>query len=265
MHLKNLFYGFLALSFISCKKVIELKLKDNDPKYVIEGIVTNEPGGCRVKITTSKQFYENNIFAGVSGAIVRIKNNGTDFLLTETSPGIYENTAVTGVPGYTYELTVTVANNVFTAISTMPQPVRLDTLYISPGPFGQFKFATIAFTDQRNVANNYRFVQYLNGVKDPAIFSTTDEFSDGQKVSSQLDTGVDKKDDPRSIKSGDMVTIEMLGIDAAVYRYWYSLQSNGGNGNGNVASPANPITNIKGGALGYFSAQTIDRRTVIVP
>jgi hypothetical protein len=29
----------------------------------------------------------------------------------------------------------------------MPQPVVLDTLYISSGPFGQFKFASIAYTD----------------------------------------------------------------------------------------------------------------------
>ena len=80
----------------------------------------------------------------------------------------------------------------------------------------------------------------------------------------QLDTGIDKKNDPRNIKSGDTVTIEMLGIDEAVYKYWYSLHFNGGDG-GNIATPANPVTNVSGGALGYFSAQTVDRKTVIVP
>jgi hypothetical protein len=56
----------------------------------------------------------------------------------------------------------------------------------------------------------------------------------------------------------------MLGIDEAVYKYWYSLHFNGGDG-GNIATPANPVTNISGGALGYFSAQTVDRKTVIAP
>jgi hypothetical protein len=133
----------------------------------------------------------------------------------------------------------------------MPSPVLLDTVYVSKGPFGQFQFATVGYDDPAGVANSYRFVQYLNGVNDPAIFWANDEFTDGEKVLTQLDTGIDKKDDPRNIKSGDSVTIEMLGIDEAVYKYWYSLHFNGGDG-GNIATPANPVTNIKGGALGLF-------------
>jgi hypothetical protein len=146
----------------------------------------------------------------------------------------------------------------------MAVPVLLDTLYISNGPYGQFKFATVGYTDPAGVSNNYRFVQYLNGIKDPAIFWENDEFTDGQFVSTQLDTGVDKKDDPRNIKSGDTVMIEMQCIDSAVYKYWYSLHFNGGDG-GNIATPANPVTNLSGGALGYFSAQTVNRKTVIAP
>jgi hypothetical protein len=34
---------------------------------------------------------------------------------------------------------------------------------------------------------------------------------------------------------------------------------------GQSASPANPLSNIQGGALGYFSAHTVQRRTVIIP
>ena len=169
------------------------------------------------------------------------------------------------MPGRRYDLSVTINNLEFTASCTMPQPVVMDTLYVVPGPFGQFRFATVGYTDHAGINNQYRFVQYVNGIKDPAIFWENDEFTDGQKIIVQLDTGVDKKDDPRDIESGDQVTIEMLGLDEAVYKYWYSLQSGGGDGSGNSAAPANPVTNIKGGALGYFSVQTIDRRTVIAP
>ncbi len=147
----------------------------------------------------------------------------------------------------------------------MPQPVVMDTLYISPGPFGQFKFASVAYTDPAGINNGYRFVQYLNGAKDPRIFWENDEFNDGERVVIQLDTGVDEKDDPRNIKSGDEVRIEMLSLDEAIYKYWYSLRSGGGDGSGNTAAPANPLTNIIGGALGYFSAHTVHRKTVIAP
>jgi hypothetical protein len=43
-----------------------------------------------------------------------------------------------------------------------------------------------------------------------------------------------------------------------------SLHLNGGDG-GNIATPANPVTNITGGVLGYFSAQTTNRKTVVAP
>ena len=263
-HIKRLVFCLSLVSFCSCQKVIDLKLHDADIKYVVEGLITNEPGVCKVNLTQSKPFYEDNQFPGVSGAIVTVKDNDVEFSLPETQPGVYETNFINGTPGHLYELSVTINGHLFTASSKMPFPVLLDTIYISDGPFGQFKFATVGYNDPGGISNNYRFVQYLNGAKDPAIFWQNDEFTDGQTVLIQLDTGIDKKDDPRAIKSGDMVTIEMLGIDDAVYKYWYSVHFNGGDG-GNIATPANPVTNLSGGALGYFSAQTVDRKTIIAP
>ena len=263
-HIKRLLVCLVILSLCSCQKVIDLKLNDADIKYVVEGIITNEPGVCKVNLTQSKPFYENNQFPGIRGAIVTVKDNDVEFSLPETQPGVYETNLINGTPGHVYQLSVAINNYLFTATSKMPSPVLLDTLYVSNGPFGEFKFATVGYNDPAGVSNSYRFVQYLNGVKDPAIFWQNDEFTDGQKVLIQLDTGVDKKDDPRNIQSGDTLTIEMIGIDEAVYKYWYSLHFNGGDG-GNIATPANPVTNVKGGALGYFTAQTVDRKSAIVP
>jgi len=261
---KNSYLIVLLVCFSACEKVIQIDVHESDTKYVVEGIITNQPGSCQVFLSRTQPFNEDNNFEQVKGAVVKIKDNGQETILTETQPGMYKSAALTGIPGHRYDLSVSINNDLFTATCIMPPAVKLDTLYIAPGPFGQFQFATIAYTDPFGV-NKYRFVQYVNGSKDPEIFWENDEFTDGQKVVIQLDTGVDKQDDPRNINSGDQVTIEMLGIDQAVYKYWYSLQSGGGDGGGNSAAPANPVTNIKGGALGYFSAQTIDRRTVIAP
>jgi hypothetical protein len=261
----KLIYFSLMLCLFSCKKVIDLELKESDIKYVVEGVITNRPGVCKVYISQTRQFDEENQFPGVSGAIVTITDNGREVALKETQPGTYETKLINGTPGHVYQLSVTINDQTFTASCTMPEPVRLDTLYISEGPFGQFKFATIRYTDSQELNNRYRFVQYLNGVKDPAIFWQTDEFTNGFNIQTQLDTGVDKKDDPRNIKSGDRVTIEMQGLDANIYKYWYSLDAGGGDGSGTIAAPANPLTNISGGALGYFSAHTVDRKTVIAP
>ena len=261
---KTIFFFSALLLFYSCEKVIDIKVKDSDVKYVIEGIITTGPG-CKVYITRTKPFNEDNDFSNVSGATVKVKDNIIEHVLTESAPGVYETPLINGTPGHLYQLAVTINNQVFTAACTMPQSVVMDTLYISPGPFGQFKFATVSFKDPAGVNNGYRFVQYKNAVKDPMIFWENDEFTDGQESVVQLDTGVDEKDDPRAINSGDEVTIEMHSLDDVIYKYWYSLRSGGGDGTSNTAAPANPVTNITGGALGYFSAHTVDRKVVIAP
>ena len=254
-----------ALFIISCQKVIDIELRDTEIKYVIEGIITNEPGVCKVYITKSKNFNENNQFTRVSNAVVVVSDNGVEKVLPEIEPGLYETSLINGTPGHLYQLTVTVDGQTFTASSTMPQPVLMDTLYVSPGPFGQYKFATLYYTDPPGINNGYRFIQYVNGVKEPTIFWEDDEFTDGQRVYMQLDASAPEKDDPRNIKTGDEVMVEMLSLDDPIYEFWYTMRTGGGDGNDNTASPANPITNITGGAMGYFSAHTISRKSVIAP
>jgi hypothetical protein len=261
----NFIYIMIVCGLCACNKVIELELRDTETKYVIEGIITNEPGVCKVYLTQTKNFNEDNQFQKVSGAIIKVRDNGMETNLTEIQPGVYETNLIDGTPGHVYELSVVVDNQSFTATSTMPQPVLMDTLYISRGPFGQFKFATVGYTDPGRTDNGYRFVQYVNGVKEPTIFWENDEFTDGERVIMMLDASADEKDDPRNIKTGDQVTVEMQCLDEANYKYWYTLRSGGGDGDGNTAAPANPITNIEGGAIGYFSAHTTSHKTIIAP
>src|SRR5689334_25431109 len=126
--IKSLMFFVMVISLYSCQKVIDLKLHDADIKYVVEGIITNEPGVCKVNLTQSKPFYENNIFPGVSGATVTVKDNDVEYSLPETQPGVYETKLINGTPGHVYELSVTINGDVFTATSKMPQPVLLDTV-----------------------------------------------------------------------------------------------------------------------------------------
>jgi hypothetical protein len=262
---KRLSMFTLLICCQACKKVITIQVKESDVRYVIEGVVTNEMRPWQVTLSRSRPFYADNDFEKISGAQVAIIDNGVIHTLAENEPGIYRTAPQAGIPGHTYALSVRLGDQQFTATSIMPPPVIIDSLYITPGPFGQFQFATLRYTDPPGLGNSYRFIQYVNAIKDPKIFWQNDEFTDGQQVVTQLDTGVDKKDDPRAIQRGDEVTIELLGIDKKIYQYWYSLRTGGGDGSGSTAAPANPVTNIEGSALGYFSAHTLARKTVIAP
>jgi hypothetical protein len=263
--LKNISFLLFIGVLVSCTKVIDIKLRDSETKYVIEGIITDQPGYCKVHVSQTKNFNGDNDFTNIDEAVVKIMDNGNAVPLVRSEPGVYETTLINGIPGHLYELSVEVNGSVFTSSCIMPEPVEIDSLYISRGPFGQFKFATLKYVDRPSTDNGYRFIQYVNGAKEPTIFWDDDEFTDGNTIITQLDASAQETDDPRNIKSGDEVTVEMLTIDELVLKYWRSLRSDGGTGEGSSAAPANPITNIEGGALGYFSAHTVRRKTVISP
>ena len=91
---------FLLLFCTGCEKVIDVKLDDAAKKYVIEGVVTNQPGTCMVLLSQTNNFDDDNEFAGVSGAQVQItERGGAATLLTETYTGVYQATGLTGASG----------------------------------------------------------------------------------------------------------------------------------------------------------------------
>lgn len=256
----------IAVAFTSCEKVIDINLNDAEKKYVIEGVVTDEAGSAKVLVSQTKNFNDNNEFAGVAGATVTIEDgDGNSTVLDETSDGVYEATDLTGVSGKTYTLTVETNGNTFTSTATMPAKVNMDSLYITEDYlFGETrKTANVQYQDPQGLGESYRFIQYVNGVKEKRIFIRNDDYTDGNESLVKLRSPGDD-DDEDEMKPGDNITVQMMCIDAAVYKYWYSFLTGGASGDSNSASPANPVTNIKGGALGYFSAHTLQSKTVVV-
>jgi hypothetical protein len=269
-HLKYLILALLITSLSACEKAIDLDLKDSPPQYVVTGVITNLVGGCQVTVSKTKNFTDNNDFNGIAGAQVSISNNGTVYNLTPTATGIYQNSTLTGTPGQNYQLSVTVDGKSFTSNCTMPPPVPLDSIYlvkdnvINNKDGSPRKYVTVQYHDPANVKNYYRFVQYINNRKEESLLLEGDEFTDGQVVNTRLNYSNDDDNPARDIRPGNQVTIEMQSIDAAVYKYFYSL-ANSATGSANNAAPSNPLTNITGGALGYFSAHTVIRKSLVAP
>lgn len=252
--------------FLSCEKVIDISVRDADQKYVIEGVITNSSEHHFVKITTTKNLSDNNDFPPVRNATVSVSNQSGDvFVFEEGEDGLYKPSSLTGVSGQTYTLTVQIGNERFTAESTMPAKVKMDTLYITEDfLFGQVrKSANLVYKDPGGERNYYRFIQFIDDVKYNRVFVTNDEYTNGNTVTEKLRTPSDDED--HVIASGDTVTIHALCIDKANNDYWYSYLSAGATGGSGTASPANPTTNIRGGALGYFSAHTVQILEAVAP
>ena len=253
----------LVLFFCSCQKVVNLNLNTVPPQIVIQGEITDSAGPYSITINQSVDFYASNTFPTVSGAVVKIHDNlGNSDSLIEYTPGIYSTTSSQGMPGRTYTLSVTVQNKTYTAVSTMPMPVKLDsvTFEITSG-FGIQRINAIAnFQDPPGIPNYYQFLEYINGKQfNKEIFILDDRLSDGKYISTTLRT------DSSYLNMGDVLKLKMYSIDENVYNYFLQLRQSSGTGAFNsTASPANPTTNISGGALGYFSAHTTQDLTLTV-
>lgn len=252
--------------FSRCTKVITLDLKNSDSLYVIEGEVNKGELVHSVNITKSVKFSEVNNFPAVSGALVVLSDNaGNSEVLSEVSPGKYSSSSILGVEGRAYTLSVKIEGKEFIATSTIPQQVNLDYLYFLEGGFGGVgeKVPVPIRQDPAGIANFYRFNMSVSRFKnnkgwvnDSTILIQDDSFSDGLISQQPLFGSLG------FFLSSDTCKVTMMCIDKNVYKYFYSLSLNSPNG---AATPSNPVSNFSGGCLGYFTAQTKQTLTVVLP
>jgi hypothetical protein len=262
----------IIVAFSSCTKVIDIDLNKTSPQLVIQADITNLAGPYIVKLNNSVNFSDPNVLPGVPNAFITITDNvGNKDTLTSTSTiGEYKTTFIQGIQGRTYTLNVSVNGNTYNAISTMPTINTIDSVRFlqssfggGSGPGGQTieppYNAIPYFIDPIQIGNYYRFIQRVNGKKDNSILLDNDNLINGLQYQRPIfSQGTD-------MKLGDTLDLELHSIDKVTYDYFNTLSLSLGSGPGGGTTPANPETNIVGkDVLGYFSAYSVDKKTVIV-
>ena len=264
--MKNiLFYMFVAIFFLtSCEKVIDLKLKDNTQKLVIEANINDGAAPYFVTLSKTVRFSESSIYPPVTDAVVIISDDaGNTDILTHIGNGKYQTNSLVGTQGRTYRLKVTAEGKTYEATSKMPIKVPLDELKVVPSPFGGDinKFILPVYTDPITFGNNYRFTFSINGkIVKTDYLQINDNLGNGQTN----EFSIGSSDADVNMKKGDNISVEMQCIDENVYLYYFTLSSLVGNG-GSGATPANPVNNITSGALGVFSAYTTESKSIVIP
>jgi hypothetical protein len=252
---------FFALFLLSaCKKIINIDLNNASPKVVIDGYITDQSGPYTVSLSNTVDFSADVYFSPVTGALVFITDNNAGYTdtLKESAPGIYKTQSIAGVIGHSYKLSVKVQNNWYYANSTMPALVPFDSLYLQKFSFfgntlNQF---IPVFTDPIGQKNYYQFTVQVGDSLQNDINAWDDNLTDG-KVNSRP---INVNGSTDLFKGNDTCIVEMRCIDKSTFDYFNTLP----NANGGASTPANPTSNVTGGALGYFSAYTVRRKTIIV-
>jgi hypothetical protein len=262
--MKHIFLIAGIFLFTSCSKVIDVNLIDAPVQIVIEGEINNQPGPYFVKISKSVNYTADNNFPAVSGASVVISSDGIVDTLIESIPGTYATHLIQGMQGSTYSLQVLAEGQTYTSSSIMPDAVSLDSIGFTTAARNDDNLnAVVYFQDPPGISNYYRFIEYNNGKPMPnsrGNFVFDDRLSDGRYIGETL------FNDSSNIKMGDTVSINMKCVDESVYNFWFQFDQIAGNGRGGFSAPtpANPVSNITGGALGYFSANTSQTKAVVI-
>jgi hypothetical protein len=267
---KILFLTIIVGMSISCRKIIDIDLNSAAPKLVVEANITDQPGPYKVTLATSVNFDESNYFPPATGATVVISDNaGNIDTLTETFPGNYLTNYILGVTGRIYTLNIFYGGKNYSAVSTLHTPVQIDSVAISTvatggpgsgltggggggGGMGHSfsKTVTAYFHDPAGISNYYRLIFFKNTVEIKRLFVVEDRLQDGKNIS----IGLSEKSN--AVVSGDLITVQMQPINKSDYDFFYTLNQLFRDGM-QASTPANPTTNIEGGALGYFSAHAL--------
>jgi hypothetical protein len=262
---KKLFIGLLIvpLIWISCEEIIKIDLEGADPRIVIEGHISDEPGPYTIRISKTTDYFEPAEYPMVSNATVVITDDlGARDTLTEIETGIYQTNSLLGDYGRTYHLDVTVEGMHYSGSAMLPDLIQIDSIETEYYPetyyYEEAYWLHCHYKDPPDTLNYYRVRSINNDTLDKTIYVLDDKFIDGNPVDFFIWGN--------SYQPGDTVVLELYSMDEVLYDYFYTLFNllySGGDGS--YSTPANPNTNLSNNALGYFGAFSIDRDTIVVP
>lgn len=271
-HLKLHIFLLITFFTLSCTEIIDIDINVSDPQIVVEASIgLNEHASVWLSksINLTDTTYD---FPKIRDAkIILTDNYGNTEILKETSwPGNYISSKMIGEAGRTYKISIESEKHYINSTSTIPTFVAIDSftvinsIYpgggspILPNQEADFYEISVKFSDPVNEKNYYRCILLLNESRNAGTYVYEDRLTNGKLMESYMVIY------SPSIKTGDIISVELQCIDKSVYEYFKSM-GNSAMGPRNSSSPANPYTNLTGTSLGYFSAHTVERREYIVP
>lgn len=280
---------FLSVFTVSCTKDIIFEIPDQDPKIVIEGWI--EQGKAPVVIVTRSAPYFDPIDSAtlansiVADAIVTVSDGVNKDTLTLTINPLmypfimYTDTAsmITGQEGRTYYLTVQAGGTEYTAQTTIPPVLVLDSVWFEPA-VDETEYGSVygkgtdpgatndyyrVFTMRKN--KDFAFIPILGSVWDDKVFN-------GQSFVFEMPRGFGSNVIPMSeedmenfslYRVGDTVITKLCHLDEISYFFWRAAESEVFSGGNPFSSTTSIPSNINGGGLGIWWGYGASYDTVI--
>ncbi len=278
---KHIFILITTLSlFSACTEEINVTLPNSDKKIVIEGNIENGkfaeviitrtiPLFSSVGNTSPSDFYVLDARVYVSNGII------TDTLAitidSATSLGVvYKGSTIIGIPGQSYSLRVVASDgNEYTATTSIPFPVALDSVWWMPAPpEDSLGYANAHLTDPSGLGNNYRWLAKRPSKDRRYIASYGATFDDklinGKSFDFAYTKGYDPTDSQNTpdndsdeeryyYRKTDTIYIKFVSIDRASKDFYTTFEAALSSNGNPFASPTTIIGNISNDGLGVWA------------
>ena len=278
--------------FWGCEKDIDIELKEEGPKLVVEATIEN--GQPPFVVLTSSLNYFDKISpqllnaSFVHGSDVFVSNGTLTHKLKEYTVSIGQgynlsyysidssnlSTAFVGELNKAYSLKIISSGKEYMATTTIPNITkRIDSIWYKAGPpqlDTNKVIVMVKATDPPGFGDYIRYYTKTNSEQFfPGFNSVFDDlFIDGTTYELQVQAGIDRNttisDDDFYFNKGDTVTFKLSNIDKTTFEFWrtmeYSYQSVGNP----FSTPIKVTSNISGNALGYFGGYASQYRTLII-
>ena len=304
--IKNLFF-LLFLLFTGCEKEIFMETPQAEEKLVVEGFI--EPGMPPIVfLTKSTGYFEptdlqsmqniiiRNANVYISNGIVKLKltqicaNNLPDNILQyfanysgfsaaylkQLNYCFYTTFDLSGETGMVYTLSIDYNGKNYTSVSSIPEPVSLDSLwFIRRTPQENRGIIWARLSDPPEIYNAYRIFTKRLGRDEkyiPVWGSTfEDRFFDGKNFDFYFYRGIkansedpsDNNSERSFFREGDTIVVKFCSIDQDVFMFIRGLETAVSNNGNPFAAPLTITSNISGGALGYWGGYGAAYDTII--
>jgi hypothetical protein len=268
--MKKIFLLILLAIFItSCEDVINVDLKTEKPRLVIDASINWEKGTLgnkqSIKLSTTTGFYDTEI-PTVSNAIVTITDSQNRVFNFIESNVLGKYDCDNFIPSLNENYILKVITNQQTYIASeklFPIPEINKIENVLKNTFGVEQYEFKAYYNDPIDFNNFYMYRYFDG-KQTFYRVDKDEFFQGNEFFSIFQNDEVKKDDE--------VTITHFGISETYYNYMNIILDIAGNSGGSPFQ--SPPATVKGNvinqtdpanfALGYFRLSEVDSKSILV-
>ena len=284
-----------SISLIGCEKNVTVEIPKADEQIVVEGYI--ETGQYPFVILSKTLPFFGSINTSttsllantVTGALITLNDGTTIDTLNQLAGidyGIYSTVRMRGEVGKTYSLTISVNGKTLKAVTSIPNPVVLDSVWWKvDGQRDSLGFAWAHLTDPDTLGNCYRwFAQRINHytygddigkIKDSTFIAPQgsvfeDKFFNarsfdinairGQFLNSQKED--DQNEERIFFKRGDTIVLKFCSIDRSHFEFWRTEETQVGNNGNPFGSPAPITSNIEGG-LGIWGGYATTFDTIV--